>query len=112
MAREHPASGSLNAGRMMYVGRVPHDQPITPGRSIGELVLVREDRSVTPPRWNRGRSLPSTQRPIYAKGRTSRCGRGTGAAGFPWGVAREGKAAGYRVSIARLGDYPIGAVIS
>ena len=54
MAREHPASGLLNAGRMMYVGRVPRDQPITPGRSTGELALAREDRSVTPPRRGDG----------------------------------------------------------
>ena len=42
MSCEHPASGLLNAGRMMYVamGRVSHDQPKIPGRSIRELVLV------------------------------------------------------------------------
>ena len=91
MSREHPASGLLNAGRMMYVGRVPRDQPITPGeKHRGADARPRRPLGY-PTEEETGEVTASRQWPTYAKGRTTSCSRGTGAAGKLWGVARAGK---------------------
>ena len=74
--------------------------------------LAREDRSVTPPRRRRGRSL------LRGSGRhTPRAGRraavnvvGRGRQGSSGEWPEQENAVGHRASLARLGDYPTGDV--
>ena len=110
MAREHPASGSLNAGRMMYVGRVMNDQRKPRGEAPGSWRSLEKTARLPHRGEETGEVTASRQWPTYAKGRTTRCSRGTGAVQIRWGVAGEGQAAGDRVCLARLGDYPTGYV--